>query len=219
MSRWASGWPRQNKPRVHLRKKYSKNEQDRTGTTLIEVVVSSLLVAILLVTTLQSTLLIHSSTSQIDRQTAWRLAADGLIEELRGLHYAEPDGATELGCDDGESITNRESWDDCDDANGFRTNKLTNRDGTMLSTTPIFASISVEYVSPADLSKSTTDLGLKRATVTIGNDGESISVQSLFTMMPNSFQASHGGIQANIKFTDKSTLSFTVAPRNRIEAK
>ena len=218
MSRWALGWPRQSKSWVRGHSRNAKDRKVSKGTTLIEVVVSSLLVAIVLVTTLRSTLLIHSSTSQIDRQIIWRLAADELLEELRGLHYAEPDGATRLGCDDGESTDNRQSWEDCADANGYQTNRLSYRDGSMIGTTPITAAISVQYVSPTDFSRSTTDLGLKQVTITVGDDQEKISIQSLFTTLPTEFATSHSGIQANIKFNDKSQLTFTVAPRNRIEA-
>lgn len=200
-------------------KNKTKSRRNRRGTSLIEVTVSTLLVAILMVTALRATAVIHGSTIGIDQQAAWQLAADTLVEELRGLNYEEPGVSDGFGIDAGESSSDRSTWDDCDDANGYATNQLTTRDGLAFGTLGMQASISVAYVSPTSLGISYAETQLKQATVRVGDGSErDIVVRAILSQRPESDSPFLDAVEARLTFVDDSQLTFSATSRNSVQA-
>ncbi len=90
------------------------------GISLIESVVSVALLSILAsgaMTTVSS--VSRARVLNTDRQVGHALAA-GLAQELAGLSFADPQTASSvIGTDSGETTSDRASWDDVDDADGF----------------------------------------------------------------------------------------------------
>lgn len=198
------------------RTRIKRPSASRHGTSLVEVVVSSLLVAVVLVTSLRSTAVIHSSTAQADRRIVLEIAANSLLEELRALPYSEPDGSTVIGLDADESHADRNTWDDCDDAHQFTTSSLQKRDGTPWGDGDISAEITVAWLDPVTLVTSTEETGLKRVQIQIGvNAQQVVTVTSLFSNTPLATEDWSGLVQLSIKLNDGSDLYLSASPRNR----
>lgn len=150
----------------------------RTGLSLIEVVVSTLIVAFIMTTSLQTVttaVSIRSRTTQLQLGPA--LARD-LMCEILARPYTDPDTeSTTIGVDIGEGSSNRTAFDDVDDFNGWSTASPEKPDGTAM---PIGAgwkrSVNVSFITPSDMSVSMVDLGLKRITVTATSPGGDATV-------------------------------------------
>jgi len=199
------------------RSKIKPAELTRTGTTLIEVVVSSLLIAIVLVSSLRSTAVIHSSTAQADHRILLEVAANSLLEELRGLSYSDPNGDRSLGLDADETHADRDTWDDCDDAHQFTTSSLRKRDGTPWGDGDISATILVQWLDPDSLTASPKETGLKRVQIQVAADDQQVVIiNSLFSKTPVVTEDWGGSVQLSIQQKDGSGLNFSTSPRNRI---
>jgi len=96
--------------------------------------------------------------------------ARGLMAEIIGLDYQDPDGTPGFGPESGEDKPGtRANFDDVDDYHGWKASPPEENDGTPLAD---FAGwlrgVIVEYVSPDDLTRvAGTDKGVKRVTVIV----------------------------------------------------
>ncbi len=107
---------------------------DRQGITLLEVVLSSMLVGVTLVASLQSV----GAVFRAQRMNSSRLMGADLamefMSEIMAMPYKDPTatGST-LGLDSGESATNRATFDDVDDYKDFNNLGVKARDGTAVA--------------------------------------------------------------------------------------
>jgi len=133
--------------------------------SLIEMVISSLIVSLMLVAALTAVGSsaragrIHSTLSfgsNLARQ---------LLSEVLEARYVEPDDTPRFGPEPGER---RSSYDDVDDYHTWQASPPEARDGTPLTGAEGWTrEVRVDYVLPADpASRTGTDRGLKRITVT-----------------------------------------------------
>jgi MSHA pilin protein MshD len=141
--------------------------------TLVEAVIGCLLIALVLVPTLQ---LIGDSSRSRTIQREQTLAA-GLARELMGeilqARYAEP--TTEGG-------ETRATWDDITDYHGLSETPPVQRDGTTIAGfTGWRRAVTVRLVTPASpTTTSATDVGLKEIVVTVtSNTGRTYAFTSL----------------------------------------
>jgi len=95
-----------------------RNHQ-RRALTLIEVVVSLVILAVAVTAGLQA-LGSFATGSRIwqERSTAIELA-NTLMAEIDALPFADPAGGSTIGVDSGESATDRSTFDDIDDYDGW----------------------------------------------------------------------------------------------------
>jgi len=141
----------------------------RPGFTLIEAVISTLIVSILMVASL--TVLGASKVGQLkiaDRARGEQLATELMNEILQG-DYLEPDDPPLFGPEGAEIGTGRMYFDDIDDYAGWTETPPQTRGGVPL---PDFdgwkRSVAVEWANPSDLTQaSSTPTDLKRITVTV----------------------------------------------------
>ena len=149
--------------------------------SLVEVSLSSLLVAILLITALQTVGASFRSEFHTAQQTQAILFAEDLLSEIIQMEYEEPDGAVSFGRETGESVTERINWDDVDDYHGWSSSPLKYQDGMEIPETSDWTrSVTVQFVLPADPDTTTNDdLGLKKITVTVYKDGEELGSLSV----------------------------------------
>jgi MSHA pilin protein MshD len=145
----------------------------RRALTLVEVVVSTLIVGLMTVAALDglgSTT--RSSESAGNRGIALGLA-DELMAEILVKPYRDPNGAAVFGLEPGE-VAPRVNFDDVDDFNGWNQLPPKDPDGT---TKPDRAKyrrrVTVERVVPANPTQVTagTDQGVKRIRVTVEYNG------------------------------------------------
>ncbi len=140
----------------------------RQGVSLMEVVISTLLVGLVLVASLKAVGGIFRTWSASEQRHDGMGLAQQLMTEILQQHYNEPDGVPVLGVEVPESTLDRSSWDDVDDYNGW-SSVPQDKTGTALAGYGGWTrAAAVEYVQIADPTQtSATDTGLKRITVTV----------------------------------------------------
>jgi type II secretory pathway pseudopilin PulG len=149
----------------------------RSGISLVELAVATVLTGILMVAALQSA----GQTLGAQRMTADRslghFLAHGLLNEIRGLPYCEP-GTDEpaIGPDAGEAAATRTTLDDVDDYHGLTEAPPKARDGSALTNVAGWTrSVTVAWVGAVDFSTSASASGAKRITVTASYNGSPVA--------------------------------------------
>lgn len=202
---------------------FSRNHRVlRAGTSLIEVVVSVLLTSMVIVGALNSMAMLHRKDSSVEIDSQLRYQAGLLLEEITHLAYEDPDSTTEspfpLGQDAEESSTDRTTWDDIDDAHGWRCDPLTNRDGRTKLSLPfnLKASASVQWVDPVTLKPSSTESGLKEIKIVVASkDTTKLPVTAISYVSRNSFKANErSGVEVTVTTENGEELRFFVNPVN-----
>jgi len=145
----------------------------RSGLTLLEVTVSTLLVGLLLVTSLRAVgavLRFRSGSSDTQRGL---LLADDLTAEILGQEYIEPVEAPVFGRELSEMLNGRTAFDDVDDYHLWSRSPPEDRDGNQLAGFSGWSrSVAVEWVNPSNPSLTVlSDQGAKRITVTVSKNG------------------------------------------------
>ncbi len=139
------------------------------GFSLLEAVISTVLVGVLLVAALRTVgASVFTQYRASERATA-QMLADGLMVEILGKNYKAPGSASSFGRESGESSTSKASYDDVDDYQGWSESPPQRPDGTAM---PDLAgwqrSVAVDWVDPLDLNQPQIwDTGVKRITVTV----------------------------------------------------
>lgn len=146
----------------------------RRGFNLLEVTISTLLVGILLVGSMNTTgslIRRHGVRAQSDVKLA--LAHD-LLSEVQQAAFEDPEGGMGFGVDWGESSGERSDFDDVDDYHKWNESAIEDRSGQALSGYAGYSrSVTVEPVRIDDPSVvSSSSMDLKRITVSVkGPDG------------------------------------------------
>jgi Tfp pilus assembly protein PilV len=142
----------------------------RRALTLVEVVVSTLIVGLMTVAALNALGgATRSSMSAANRAIALGLA-DDLMAEILATSYSDPDGAAVFGLETGEAAP-RANFDDIDDFNGWNEKPPKDSMGTVMPDRADWRhKVTVLRVVPSNLTTATsgsTDEGAKRICVTI----------------------------------------------------
>lgn len=138
------------------------------GVSLLEAVISSLIVATMLVAALSA---LASSTKaariQADKCLGPNLARQLMAEVLQS-RYREPTQKARFGPEPPETADSRAAWDDVDDYHQWSASPPQAKDGTRLTHADGWRrEVTVQYVRPDDPTHTTgSDQGLKRVTVT-----------------------------------------------------
>jgi prepilin-type N-terminal cleavage/methylation domain-containing protein len=165
-----------NRERSHFRGAKGGNSRAfaRRGLSLLEVMISTVLVGVCLVAALRALgMTLFTQTGMTDDAVAACLAEDLLYEVLQ-KHYSDPSGDSALQVDGDEAAEQKSSFDDVDDYHGWQENPPQDESGQAI---PGFddwtRSVRVELVEPADPTKvSASDQGLKRITVEVVKGGK-----------------------------------------------
>lgn len=145
------------------------NQLRSSGFTLVESVMSMLIVSILLVAAVRATGASGLVQYKTAEKTAARLLADGLMSDITALPYEDPIVTPLFGVEAGETSTSKANYDDIDDFNGWTESPPQDKDG---NTIPNFStwsrSVVVERVNSATPSTvAGAETGAKRITVTV----------------------------------------------------
>ena len=143
----------------------------RSGLTMVEVVVSMVIVAVLLAAALNTVGAVAMSRRTVtDRARAGGLAED-LMAEILDQAYEDPQSAPgTIGLEADEVANgNRALWDDVDDYNGWSASPPQQKAGTIIAGfeewTRRVSVARVQLVNPTQTAGS--DTGVKRITVTV----------------------------------------------------
>ena len=155
--------------------------KSRRGLTLVEVVVSTLIVAMMTVAALNALgAATRSSTSTANRAIAVGLAED-LAAEIVNAAYKEPVASPVFGPEGSEVNGPRSAFNDVDDYNGWSEQPPKTKTGTSLTDRADWRRrVVVERVVPATPTQTTpgsTDQGAKRVHVIVEYDGQHVLAQ------------------------------------------
>jgi type II secretory pathway pseudopilin PulG len=156
-----------------------KPRRSKHGLTLVEAVMSCLVVSLLLVAALRAA----SAASLYQYKTAdrarARFLAGQLMTDIMSLSYEDPLVTPLFGLEAGELSTSKGTFDDVDDFNGWTESPPQDRDGNAASElTGWQRSVAVAWVSSANLSTvSATETGVKRVTVTVKKGNQTLATR------------------------------------------
>jgi Tfp pilus assembly protein PilV len=150
-----------------------------TGFTLVEAMISMVVVAVLLVAAMRATGASALAQYKTAERVTARALASGLVNEIIVLRYEEPNGTPSFGRESGESGGNKQGWDDVDDFDGWSESPPQYRDGTnMPNCSGWQRTVSVVRVNPMDVTQlSGSETGAKRITVTVKHNGTTIATR------------------------------------------
>ena len=153
---------------------------DRTGLTLVEVVISTLIVGVMTVAALNALAgATRSGVSAGNRAIALGMA-DQLMAEILAVEYSDPDGSAVFGLESGEAAP-RINFDDVDDFHGWNCQPPQYRDGTVMADRDDWRQrVTVQRAVPANplqAPSGPTDSGAKRIRVWIEYNGTVLAEQ------------------------------------------
>lgn len=94
-----------------------RSYRNTAGFTLLEVLLASAILAFCVAAISQAIALGHGQTYEAIHGRRAVVLAEALLEEVLSLPFADPEGASVMGPEAGES--SRSSYDNCDDFDGF----------------------------------------------------------------------------------------------------
>lgn len=145
------------------------------GFTLAEAAVSTVLVGVLLVASLQAIGAAKTAQYKTSESLRAQLLADGLLAEILTKAYTDPGPIPFFGPEVGEA--SRAAFNDVDDYNGWTESPPQNADGTAMSGFPNWTrSVAVAWCpTNSIMAAAGADTGLKRITVTVTHNGVPIT--------------------------------------------
>lgn len=154
-----------------------ESNKNRSGLSLVEVVISTAIVALVISAAMQTVataVQLRSKTSVLRDGPA---LASTLLSEILAAAYIDPqDPAPAIGPNSGESIVVRSDFDDVDDFHAWTASPPVAPDGTALANYAGWSrTVTVEFVDPADLTTTPSDLGLKRIEVTVTSPSSDVT--------------------------------------------
>jgi len=177
-----------NTPRVHVHKFKIQGRKlvtvgNRSAYTLVEVIISTLIVGLVMVGAMQNVGASLSGQEFNLQRSRAVLMAMAMMAEIRELPYLEPDDTPTFGREAGESATSRVNYDDVDDYDGWNCSPPEEKDGSAISNADGFSrAVTVEYVDPDDLTATVGgDQSVKRITVSVVRRGETLASMTTIT--------------------------------------
>ena len=153
-----------------------RRQPRRRGLTIVEVVISVMIVGLVMVSAMDSVgQILRGRQQTADAVRAKALAQQLMTEILRDAY--EDDTSPVFGPESGESGGSRADWDDVDDYDGWSQSPPEDHDGNTLPNLSGWQrDVVVEFVDPADpASVSGTDQGVKRVTVSVSRNGVTLA--------------------------------------------
>lgn len=155
-----------------------QNLRSGRGFTLVEAMMSMLVVSILLVGSMNAAGSAGMAQFKASERTTGRLLAAGLLNDILAMNYEDADTTPALGIESGESSASKSAWDDVDDFNGWTESPPQNYNGTAMSNmTGWQRSVTVTRIAAADLTQSASETGAKLITVTVRRNNVPIATR------------------------------------------
>lgn len=143
--------------------------QSRSGFSLLEVVISTLIVGVLMVAAMRTLGAAIRSKQYLNDQSQAHLLAASLLEEAVQRQYADASALALFGPELGESGGPRNSFNDVDDYHNWTESPPQDAQGNALANFDGWErQVIVQYVDPANTNSVVLlDQGLKRVTVSV----------------------------------------------------
>lgn len=156
-----------------MRKSYTYpgqfNSCPRSGISLIEVAISSLLVGVTLVASLETVGAVYRTQRLNANRLAGSSLAMELMTEILAMPYEDPETSSlTIGREAGESGANRSEFDDVDDYDNYNTLGTKSKDGTAVAgLTHWRRQVDVHWSDPLTGLNAILDTNLKKIVVTV----------------------------------------------------
>ena len=163
-----------------LRRSVDAARPSKRGLSLIEVVVSTMIVGVLMVATLNALGAATSSSRTSGNRSVAIALADDLMAEILKAKYVDPGSSPVFGPETGESGTSRAAFNDVDDYNGWSEQPPQAHDGTQMTDRSDWQRrVTVERVTASDpTATSSSETGVKRITVDVDYKGTNMIEQT-----------------------------------------
>lgn len=133
-------------PATHKRQDYQ-----RRAFTLVESVISLVIVSVMLVAALNTVGASRLSQYKTSTRAQGRLLAESLLAEILTQPYADPNGAALFGVEVGEDDVTRDAFDDVDDYHTWTSSPPSEKTGAEMASWGRWQrSVTVEWVDPAN---------------------------------------------------------------------
>lgn len=152
------------------------------GLTLVEVVVSTVLIGVMMVAALSTVAVSRRTHDTVNQRQRGMLLAEALLSEIAAQPYEDAaDAGGKRGPTAGEASTgNRSLFNDLNDYDGWTASPPQRKDGTPVPQTVGWReTVTLELLDPGTLAKSGTDQGLTRVTVAVTQDGALVAELTL----------------------------------------
>jgi type II secretory pathway pseudopilin PulG len=144
--------------------------------TLVEAVMSMLIVGLMLVAALNTVGASRVSQTRNAEQSLGPMLADDLMAEILNRSYQEPVDTVNFGRESGESGGDRSDWDDVDDYGGWSVSPPQNKDGTDIPDLEGWGrEVTVRWVKPTMLNVVGSNTGVKRIDVKVTHMGRVVT--------------------------------------------
>ena len=150
-----------------------------SGFSYVEVLLSSVIVSIMLVSGLRLFGNLGRSQQVLLDQSSADFLALQMIEEIKQQFYKDPDGSAVFGREPDESAADRSDFDDVDDYRNFSDCPPKRREGVVLTQYAEFTrQVVVRYVQADDFAQTAAgDEGFKEVRITISRSGQILAQQ------------------------------------------
>ncbi len=158
----------------------TSRRRSRAGLSMVEVVISTMLVGALLVGATDCVGAFIRGRLRVSKFGKARLLASQLLTEILEQDYSEPIAPPLFGAESPERGTVRADWDDVDDYHLWSASPPQDRAGAAIpNTTGWQRNAVVEWVDPSNpASKVGSDQGVKRITVTVQYQGRTLAQEA-----------------------------------------
>jgi prepilin-type N-terminal cleavage/methylation domain-containing protein len=148
---------------------YFEKHTQRHGFTLVEVVVSLLIVSVMLVAGLNMVGGARLSQFKTSRTSRGQALAESLMAEILQQDYSDPNDTPVFGIESGEASTTRADFDDVDDYHDWNAQPPQYKDGSAIADfTEYQRHVKIEWVDPMNPSQvEASESNAKRVTVTV----------------------------------------------------
>jgi hypothetical protein len=156
-----------------------QQSQKRNGLSQIEVVMSTILVSLLVVGSMQSLGVVIQGRMENNESANAQHLASRLLAEILENEYLEPVDTPTFGRESGESGVARTDWDDVDDYHTWSSSPPKDRNGVALpNTTGLQRDVVVAWVDPNNPANVVgSDQGVKRVTVTVRRNSQVLATK------------------------------------------
>ena len=200
----------------------SRQHRSRYGLTLLEVVVSLVLVStIVLVSVSASANLMRSKTQSTQALDGQELAFQ-ILDEVTAVDFQDPDQDRIFGREASETANNRTDFDDVDDYHGYAASPPSHRDGTTIAGFENWSfSVTVSRAEPASagiVASNNDDAPLKLVTVTCTSPAGDITSESMLASVVPGNQVANTAYEkwrrVTLTFSNQRTIDVSVPLRN-----
>jgi Tfp pilus assembly protein PilV len=149
--------------------------QHRRGLSLVEAMMSTLLVAVVLVSSLNLVGAVTRSRQVLSDRALASDIAEGLVAEIISRDYGDPSASLSFGLESGETISNKSAFDDVDDFHGWtQSYSFIGRPAE----SSLRATVSIKRAMLTDPNtRATSDTGLKHIQVAVTKQSRVLAVR------------------------------------------